>query len=97
MRFPNICACEYQGNIEIHNRIKLGVMMSLIHNERTKLLANAFDRASTACIAVGALGQALSLPPAGTMWIGLVSAAGWFLTAVALHLVARHALGRLKP
>ncbi len=27
--------------------------MSLIHNERTKLLANALDRTSTACLAVG--------------------------------------------
>jgi hypothetical protein len=69
--------------------------MSLIHNERTKLLSNALDRVSTACIAVGALGQALSLSPAG--WISLVSAGGWFLAAVALHLVARHVLGRLKP
>jgi hypothetical protein len=36
--------------------------MSQIHNERTKLLANALDRASTACFAVGVIGQALSLP-----------------------------------
>lgn len=69
--------------------------MSLIHNERTKLLANALDRVSTACIAVGALGQALPLVlPMG--WIGLVSAAGWFLAAIALHLVAQRVLGRLK-
>jgi hypothetical protein len=27
--------------------------MSLVHNERLKLLANAFDRASTACFTIG--------------------------------------------
>lgn len=70
--------------------------MSLIHNERTKLLANALDRASTACFAVGALGQALSLPPASQMWLGLLSPAGWILAAIGLHLVARRVLGRLK-
>jgi hypothetical protein len=47
----------------------IGDVMSLIHNERTKLLANALDRVSTAFIAVGVLGQALSLPPAGDLWI----------------------------
>jgi hypothetical protein len=29
--------------------------MSLVHNERTKLFANALDRASTACFTVGVL------------------------------------------
>jgi uncharacterized membrane protein len=29
--------------------------MSLVENERTKLLANALDRASTACVTVGLL------------------------------------------
>jgi hypothetical protein len=38
--------------------------MTLIHNERTKLAANALDRISTAFVAVGAVGQALSLTPA---------------------------------
>jgi len=52
--------------------------MSLIHNERTKLLANAIDRASTACIAVGVLGRAFSLPPAASPWISLISIVGWF-------------------
>lgn len=32
--------------------------MSLVHNERTKLFANALDRASTACFAVGVCGPA---------------------------------------
>jgi hypothetical protein len=62
----------------------------MIPNERTKLLANALDRASTAFIAVGAIGQALSLPPgAGHIWISLLSAVGWFFAAIVLHLLAR--------
>ena len=71
--------------------------MSLIHNERTKLLANALDRASTACLAVGVLGQALSLPPADRLWVSLLSPAGWILAALGLHFAARHVLGRLRP
>lgn len=67
----------------------------LIHNERTKLLANALDRASTAFIAVGVLGQALSLAPING-WTRLLSAVSWIIGAVALHLAARHVLGRLK-
>jgi hypothetical protein len=38
--------------------------MTLIHNERTKLAAKALDQISTAFVAVGAVGQALSLTPA---------------------------------
>ena len=72
--------------------------MSVIHNERTKLLANALDRASTAFIALGVIGQALSLPPAAAqMWVGLVSAVGWLFAATVLHLLARRVLGRLVP
>ena len=71
--------------------------MSLIHNEKTKLLANALDRASTACVAVGVLGQAFSLPPAVSPWLGLISGIGWLLIALALHLAARRVLGGLRP
>lgn len=28
--------------------------MSVVHNEQTKYIANAFDRASTSCLTVGA-------------------------------------------
>jgi hypothetical protein len=58
--------------------------MSLVDNERTKLLANALDRASTACFTVGIL-----TPTAGflygfvnfanaidVLWL-LITAAGW--------------------
>ena len=74
--------------------------MSLIDNERTKLLANALDRASTASLAVGVFdpiaatlynaGGALS-PERVTI---LVSGTGpWFAVAVYLHIMARHVLG----
>jgi len=77
--------------------------MSLIENERTKLLANALDRASTASLAVGVLG-----PISATLYnvdgtfanehaiILVVGSALWLTTAVVLHLLARGVLGRLK-
>lgn len=77
--------------------------MSLIDNERTKLLANALDRASTACFTVG-----VATPLAGYLygvisfaapigyWLAFV-AAGWLGIATALHLWARRILKGLKP
>ena len=67
--------------------------------ERTKLLANALDRVSTACVTVG-----IATPIAGYVYNvsnvrALVSLldlltgiAGWFLAAVVLHLGARRVL-----
>jgi hypothetical protein len=72
--------------------------------ERIKLVANAFDRASTACFTVG-----IATPLAayvynvsafrgvigvGTLALGLT---GWLLAALSLHVLARHALTRLRP
>lgn len=71
--------------------------MSLIHNERTKLQANAIDRASTACFAAGVLGQIFSLAPAAAPWLTLSSIAGWIFAAIGLHLTAIRVLGGLKP
>jgi hypothetical protein len=77
--------------------------VSLIYNERQKLLANGFDRASTACFTVG-----IATPLAGFLYnIGgfansvsfvqlLPVAAGWTFAAVMLHVFARMALGGLK-
>ena len=51
--------------------------MSLVYNERTKLLANALDRTSTACVVVGLFtpavtgNLALSLPTLGSIIIWL--------------------------
>jgi multisubunit Na+/H+ antiporter MnhG subunit len=73
--------------------------MSLIHNERKRLLANALDRASTACFTVG-----IATPVAGYLYnvgnIGETISAvrlglglfGWLLAAVTLHLLARRPL-----
>ena len=77
--------------------------MSLVANERTKLLANALDRASTACFTVG-----VATPLAAWLYnIGGFRAAtttlavvpaltGWILTALALHMIAQLVLRRLK-
>lgn len=74
--------------------------MSLIRNERTKLLANALDRASTACIAAGLIAPVVSAMNAGSglhlSWLAIGSSGAWILAAVALHLGARHVLGRLQ-
>jgi hypothetical protein len=73
---------------------------SLVRNERLKLLAGALDRASTACLTVGAIAPLASLmfgtgalamaPP----WVA-AGASSWLLAAAALHLFAREALGGL--
>ncbi|TCV66357.1 hypothetical protein EDE05_12131 [Neorhizobium sp. R1-B] len=69
--------------------------------EQTKLLANALDRASTACFTVG-----IATPLAGYVYNlaafntisgarMVVSLAGWLLSAILLHYLARRALRRL--
>jgi hypothetical protein len=77
--------------------------MSVVHNERTKYLANALDRASTACLTVGVFG-----PVAATLYgVGGSGGAGrailitigaivWVAAAVAFHLLGRRTLGRLQ-
>ena len=74
--------------------------MSLIDNERTKLLANAFDRASTACFTVG-----IATPLAGYLYnVGdfgssispprlAITVTGWLVASIALHFMARQFLG----
>jgi hypothetical protein len=78
--------------------------MTKVNDERTKLLANALDRASTACFTVG-----IATPIAGYVYgvsgfrstIGLsalaLGMAGWLIAAIILHLGARIVLGRLSP
>ena len=77
--------------------------MSLVANERTKLLASALDRASTACFTVGVatplaawlydIGGFRAVATQSTVIPALV---GWILTALALHFMAQWVLGRLK-
>lgn len=74
--------------------------MSLIHNERTKLTANALDRASTACLTVGVLGPAAAAlygvgGAAAGRWV-IVGAVLWLTASGMLHLMARRTLGSLK-
>jgi hypothetical protein len=75
--------------------------VSMIWNERTRLLANALDRASTACLTVGVLAPAASaLTSSAILSVPLpkvvAGASIWMLTAVTLHLSARKVLRRLK-
>jgi hypothetical protein len=75
--------------------------MSLIHNERTKLLANSLDRTSTACVVAGLIAPASAIvnhsssAPAFS-WGNVAGTVIWLLAAVALHLLARRSLGGLQ-
>ena len=78
--------------------------MNVTRNEQTKLLANALDRASTACFTVG-----IVTPLAGYLYnIGgfrtsmgvlelLLGLGGWLTAAVVLHLAGRRVLKGLEP
>jgi hypothetical protein len=76
--------------------------MSLIHNERTKLLATALNAAAGSSFAVGVLATiaAAFYNVSGTsgvaLWTIIIGVVIWFFTAAALHLAARHILGGLK-
>jgi hypothetical protein len=64
--------------------------MTVIYNERTKLLANSIDRASTSCVTVGvfAPGAAAIYTVSGTVVsssIFLIGTAIWLFAAIALH------------
>lgn len=73
--------------------------VSLIHNESTKLLANALDRASTACFAIGALAPTVAVYSSNTGPIFgiLVTATVWILVSIALHVLAQRVLKGLRP
>jgi hypothetical protein len=76
--------------------------VSLIHNERTKLTANWLDRAGTAAITLGVIAPlAAAVFGYGTPTLSerklAIGIAFWFLAGVALHVVARLLLRRLRP
>lgn len=76
-------------------------MADLVEIERAKLLANALDRAPTACFTVGVIAPtAAALYGAGSFIPGplltVVIAAGWILAGLALHWTARLVLGALR-
>jgi hypothetical protein len=75
-------------------------MAHLVHNERAKLIANAFDRASTGCFAAGILA-----PIAGTMFgqsvvasweVFLASTVFWSFAAGILHIEAQRMIACLR-
>ena len=73
----------------------------LVHNEQTKLLANALDRASTACLTVGILAPiaAAVYSVSGAVSVDAKVVLGgvvWSFVAVVLHMSARLALRRLR-
>ena len=64
--------------------------MSIIHNERTKYVANSFDRASTSCLTVGVfapIAAAIYAPSVstGNAFILSVVGPGWLFAAAILH------------
>ena len=76
--------------------------MSLIHNERTKLLALAFNSAATSAFTIGVLAPVAATfyelgtsrqPPEAV----ILGAFLWIGASVVLHLAARRVLGWLKP
>lgn len=76
--------------------------MSLVHNERTKLLATALNTAAGSSFAVGVLAPTAAAfynvsgtngVPLTTIVVGVVI---WFFAAAVLHFGARHVLGGLK-
>jgi hypothetical protein len=74
--------------------------MSLIHNERIKLLATALNNMAVATIITAIVGPTVGIlngasSAAITAW-WVLSGALWFLAGIGLHLVGLGALGRLK-
>lgn len=77
--------------------------MSQIDNERTRLLAGALDRASTACFTVGVatplagyLYGVLTFSAATSGYWLVFTGASWFFATIVLHLIARRILRGLK-
>jgi hypothetical protein len=75
--------------------------MSLIGNERTKLLASALNTAATSSFTVGVLAPMAAAfynlgPHPVTLRTLIIGTAIWFFAAIALHLAARRALKGLR-
>ncbi|BDA83442.1 hypothetical protein Sa4125_09840 [Aureimonas sp. SA4125] len=78
--------------------------MTLVRNEQTKLTAQAFDRASTACLTVGVIAPvAATFYNVGNSSVGLstlvIGTSIWLGAAIALHWSARRLLrtGPMTP
>lgn len=76
--------------------------MSLIQNERVKLLANALNSAATSSFAVGVLAPiaaafySIGGPPRVSLTAIILGTIIWLALAIALHLAARRVLGGLR-
>ncbi|GEP00408.1 hypothetical protein [Methylobacterium haplocladii] len=75
--------------------------MSLVHNERQKLLAGNLDRLSNASAIIGVVPPVIAwrygFPTAPPWTVYSVDFSEiWFLTAVSLHFLARRTLQRLR-
>ena len=75
--------------------------MTLVHNERTKLLATALNNLGVATVATGIIAPAIGfLYGSEAMqtngWWLLIGVA-WLLAGSSLHFLAWIVLGRLKP
>lgn len=77
--------------------------MSLVHNERTKLMATFFNTLASGSIITGVVAPAAAfvfrVQGVGELSLPFLagSAAIWLSVGVALHLLARRLLGRLVP
>jgi hypothetical protein len=76
-------------------------MSYLVHNEKAKLLANALDRASTACLAIRVLGPLAaafySVSGFATgFWPFVVGALAWLIATFALHIEAQRVIGTMR-
>ena len=76
--------------------------MSLVHNERTKLLANALNTAATSSFAIGVLAPVAAtfynVGGAAPVRLGVLvlGTAIWLIAAAVLHMGARRVLRGLR-
>lgn len=75
--------------------------MSLIENERTKLLATALNNVGVATIITGVVAPTAATlygtPATGSGQWWFLIAAVWLLAGIGLHVLGQVVLGRLKP
>ncbi|TCR01137.1 hypothetical protein EDF70_105143 [Neorhizobium sp. JUb45] len=75
--------------------------MSVVHNEQTKYIANAFDRASTSCLTVGVfapIAAAIYTPMGSSAHVYPLVFFGvcWLFAAAILHLSGKAILRRMR-